>query len=131
PAPQPGERLAGRIDHEPAVRHVLFSETERLHSRPSQEARSVTAANYTRAVRACQPAGSGLARVTSEAPFSTACPTATWTVWTIPRRGARSSFSTIIAPTTTRPAPASPRCPPPTPLRTTTPRLGPRTVPPP
>src|SRR3989449_5952322 len=66
PARQPAERLAGRIDHEPAVRHVLFSQTERLHSRPSQEARSVTAANYTRAVRACQPEGSGLARVTSE-----------------------------------------------------------------
>src|SRR2546422_389201 len=111
PARQPAERLAGRIDHEPAVRHVLFSQTERLHSRPSQEARSVTAANYTRAVRACQPEGSGLARVTSEAPFSTACPTATWTVWTVPGRGARSSFSIFIASTTTRPAPASTRCP--------------------
>src|SRR3989442_2074610 len=131
PARQPAERLAGRIDHEPAVRHVLFSQTERLHSRPSQEARSVTAANYTRAVSACQPEGSGLARVTSEAPVSTACPTATSTVWTIPGRGARSSFSIFIASTTTRPAPASTRCPSATSIRTTRPGIGARTVPPP
>src|SRR2546422_8563816 len=35
PACQPAERLAGRIDHEPAVRHVLFSQTERLQDRKS------------------------------------------------------------------------------------------------
>src|SRR6266853_1523132 len=95
------------------------------------ETRSVTAANYTRAVRACQPEGSGLARVTSEAPFSTACPTATWTVCTVPGRGARSSFSIFIASTTTSPAPASTCCPSATSIRTTRPGIGARTVPPP
>src|SRR6266513_4782013 len=129
PARQPAERLARRVHHEPAARHVLFSQTERLHSRPSKEARSVTAANYTRAVRACQPEGSGLARVTSDAPFSTGCPTATCTVWTVPERGARSSFSIFIASTTTSPAPASTCWPSATSIRTTRPGIGARTVP--
>src|SRR5207253_1293143 len=32
PARQPPERLPGRVDQEPAVRHVLFPQAERLHS---------------------------------------------------------------------------------------------------
>src|SRR2546430_11046720 len=96
--------------------------------KPSSRSRWVAAANYTRAVRPCQPEGSGLATVTSGIPFSTACPTATCTVCTTPARGARSSFSIFIASTTTRPAPASTRCPSATSTRTTRPGTGARTT---
>src|SRR5438552_7113666 len=128
-ARQPTERLPGRVDQEPAVRHVLFAQAERLHccSLP-RGARSMTAANYTRAVRRCQLEGSGLARVTSATPFSTVCPAVTCTVCTTPARGARSSFSIFIASTTTRPAPASTRCPSATSTRTTMPGIGARTT---
>src|SRR5207245_20070 len=68
-AREPAERLVSRVDDEPTVRHVLFSQTERLHSRPSQGSGLPTAANYTRGVRACQPDSSGLARVPSGGPF--------------------------------------------------------------
>src|SRR5438445_635258 len=124
-AGQAAERLPGRIDHPPPTLDVFHALRIRLHS----PTRKMADANYSRGVSACQLEGSTLSRVTSGAPFSTACPGATCTAATTAARGARSSFSISIASPTTRPAPASTRWPAATSTRTTSPGIGATTIP--
>src|SRR5437773_2746579 len=124
-AGQAAARRAGRIDHPPPTLDVFHPLRIRLHS----PTRKMADANYSRGVSACQLEGSTLSRVTSGAPFSTACPGATCTAATTAARAARSSFSLFIASTTTSPAPASTRWPAATSTRTTSPGIGATTIP--